>query len=278
MEMAVQRNPRIQNDVTSQGLYVAGADGTCYGFINHRGETQRIHQFLDRCLAEFRQTPPQRVEIGEKALSAPFARTPDPTASVLRVFSRIHPLPPGVSSLNEGPGRDHLWIYADELKEIRAAAPENGRDFSLPKSLVARLTRFHLIDNVRGEPDMWKPAEVTKAEFTARRVRDDGETGVYAFSGIFAMRAANGGRGYEGTISGEFVVDNRAARITRFRAYGKGQAWGVSTYTPEAPKGRFPLLIAIVETDDPTARTVPPQAVACGHEYRNPDWKTEARF
>jgi hypothetical protein len=51
-------------------------------------------------------------------------------------------------------GRDNLWVRADEH-----AALAKGQ---LSKSLLKRIARFHLIDNTRGEPPMWKDNEIKK--------------------------------------------------------------------------------------------------------------------
>jgi len=248
-----------QDDV--QGFYIVGADGTSYGWLNEY-DLERVNTFLDGGLADFKQRPPQRVEIPASLADSGFTITPDPSASLVRVFSRIRPLPPGCDSLNASVGRDHLWIFAGEVQEIVKTASQIGKPVPLPRDLVWRLARFHLIDNVRGEPDMWRRREVLQADFTVRLVRRQGTMRAYSLDGRFAQRTQDGQRGYEGTLEGAFDVDVRADHIRRFRAYADGQAWGVSTYTEGAPPGKFPLIIAMIEVDDPTAHIVPPQALS----------------
>lgn len=254
-----------RRDDTVQGLFVAGADGAAYGWRND-ADPREVREFLDEALARFRRRPPRRAALSEPLLHTAFARTPDPSTSVVRVFTRIRPVPRGVDPLNQSVGRDHLWILASEVKEMLAARQDGGR-FPLPRTLAARLARFHLVDNVRGEPDLWSAAEVKRAAFFARRVGPKGSDARFVFEGAYAQRTADGKRGLEGTIRGALAIDPQTSRIVRFRAYGAGQAWGRSLYTPRPPRGRFPLVFALVEADDSMARAVPPQAVSSGEAY-----------
>jgi hypothetical protein len=189
---------------------------------------------------------------------------------VLRVFSRIQPMPPNVSDLNRGVGRDHLWVYAEEAQAILAEAEAGKTEFPLPKTLTARLARFHLLDNVRGEPDMWRPDQIKRAEFIVQPLGKTATQRTFRLAGNYAMALPDNQRGLEGKLSGEFTLDTRSGKIVRFRAYGEAQAWGRATYTPDPPPGRFPLKFAIVETKDAVSKIVAPQAVSIGEPYQDP--------
>jgi hypothetical protein len=273
MRLVNQTRPGKDPNTTTQGFYTAPSDGTGYGWVNTH-DPARLHAFLDAALEKFgEEAPPSaaRTDTDDAAATAPFAKTPDPTTSVIRVFSRIRPLPEGAHVLNTSVGRDHLWIYADEIRQMLAASAEDRETpFPLRPSLTARLTRFHLIDNVRGEPDMWEADRVKEADFVLRRVADSATTRTFALTGTFAQELPGGERGQHGTIEGEFTADKESATITHFRAYSEGEAWGRSTYTQHAPPGRFPLVIAMVETNDAVSRIVPPQALAWWVNYRDP--------
>ena len=88
-------------------------------------------------------------------------------------------------------------------------------------------------------------------------------------TGRFSMQTADAARGIVGTVTGEFEIDPRSKSISRWRAFVESEAWGRGQWTPHPPEGRFPLVMAIVETaaDDEVARTVPPQAAGCGQRY-----------
>lgn len=247
MEAAVQVKPDIANHATAQGKYVFGADGTAYGFNNNRS-TERLGQMLDSATTKFRANPPSHVDL--PALSAhPSGINWPAGVAVVRSFARVRPVPEGCDPMNENVSRDHLWILAEEAKAL-------GRN-EFPESLVTRLCRFSLVDNVRGEPDHWKADEIELSQFWA--------SGDGAFSGIVSMVTKDGKRGLQGMV--EVEVAFREGKLTKFLAYCSALAWGRSTYTPGEPPGKFPMALAFTLVDDKVSRTVPPQAVFYGREY-----------
>ncbi|HVL39092.1 MAG TPA: hypothetical protein VM328_06845, partial [Fimbriimonadaceae bacterium] len=99
------------------------------------------------------------------------------------------------------------------------------------------------------------------------RVERLGE-GSYRFTGPVHLATEDDTRGLEGRLDGEIQV--HAGRLRRFRGFFQGKAWGQGTYTPGAPAGKFPLVIAMVETADPLSRIVGPQGAIIGPEYLRP--------
>jgi hypothetical protein len=256
-----------------QGMYILGADGTSYGFTNDH-EPEDIQRFMNAGLARFKASPPKRVVITEAEKRAAFSITPAPTTQVLQVYARIPTVPKGCSFLNEGVGRDFCWVYPDEIAEIGARASRGvGAMFRLPETLARRIARFHLVDDVRGTPDMWGAGEVRKLDLEAQTVVPSGDMFGVHFAGPFALRSASGKRGYEGRIEGQFGVTPKGVRLYRFRALAEGKAWGAGTYTPNPPPGKFSLKVALVDTTNPAARIVPPEEVATFNRdtrYRRP--------
>lgn len=245
----------------SQGMYIIGADGTSYGYCNDH-DPSNIHVVLDKSLKKFKAHPPKKVTVTDKEIHTAFAITPAPTTSVLRVFSRIRPVPKGVTGLNHSVGRDHMWIYPDEVKTLLAWSKQTPNGFKMPASVVLRFARYHLLDDVRGTPDMWDADEVRHVAFKAKTLRQSGNICTIVFTGSFKMRNHCEARGYEGTIEGELDLDSASQRVTRCRAVSSGKAWGDGTYTPNAPKGKYPLVIAFVEAHDAASQVVPPEAVS----------------
>jgi hypothetical protein len=77
--------------------------------------------------------------------------------------------------------------------------------------------------------------------------------------------------GYEGKLRGRMIVDLTTGKVTDFKLYAEGEAWGRGQLTPRPPQGRFPLKIAAMLVDDEIALEVPPQALFWGMEgYLNP--------
>jgi len=251
---------------TAQGLYVVGADGNLFGWINNH-DVNEVRKFLERGVAAYRTEPSRSVQISQAEVNEKFSMAPAPTTSVVRIYTRIRPVPPGSDALNNGVGRDHLWILDSEVTQISDRSHDDGKPFQLPSPLVARLVRYHLIDNVRGEPDMWKGDEVAKSNFSAKYIRANATGKTYEFRGEFAQRKKDNTRGSQGNIYGRFEVANNQSKITNFRAYAQMEAWGASRFTPGAPSGIFPMAVAMVETHDEVSKVVPPQAM-----YEWPDY------
>lgn len=247
MSAATQVKPDIASGITAQGKYVLGADGSAYGFNNNRS-TERLGNMLDEALKKFRANPPARTDIPPSQGHTTGLEWPK-DVSVVRTFTRVRPLPEGCDPMNENAARDHLWILPQE------AATLAKHEF--PDSLATRICRFSLVDNVRGEPDHWKPEEI---EMSAFWPSGEGE-----FTGIFSMKTRDGSRGIQGTLAIEASLQD--GKLARFQAYGSAVAWGRSTFTPGEPTGRFPLVFAFVLAEDEMARQVAPQAVFYGKEY-----------
>lgn len=268
-ELREQLKPQGDDGNTAQGLYICGPDGKSYGWFNSH-YVEGVREFLDKGLAEFRRNPPAPVQISARG-EAPWM-APDSSTSVVRIFTRIRPVPQGSDDLNNGVGRDHFWILSDEVKEIASDVHDDGRQFQLPTNLVSRLVRFHLLDNVRGEPDLWQPAEVKQATFNARLMGRNGSTKCYEFNGVYAQRTSDNRRGIQGTIEGRIDIADGGSKILHFRAYSQPVTWGESRFTPGAPPGRFNLAIAMVETNDRISKIVPPEFMGEGSDYLKPEF------
>lgn len=255
---------RSQSGQTTQGYYVFDAAGRLYGYLNNRDPDQLL-ALLKRAESRFAAMPPEPLELPDEIPSV------QPTApagtTIAQVFSRIEPLPAGAHELNAGVGRDYLWIPPEEVEQLEQGV--------FPPTLIARLTLFHLWDNVRGEPDLWEKDQVRTADFSATPQRE-GDTICVEIAGEFDLEAPAGKRGYrsrelppsgyEGTLRGEIDIDAATHQVKRLELYAEGEAWGESTFTPHAPLGRFPLKIAFVLAEDRLAHEVPPRGVIYGVE------------
>lgn len=241
MAVANRAKPDTKEGSTAQGFYVLGADGSDYGFNNNRS-VERVLGLMDRGLAAFKERPPRKVEIDPASGRYGFARPQD--VATVRVFSRVRPVPDGCDPSNENVARDHVWVLPSEMQDLASG--------KFSEALAMRLCRFHMVDNVRGEPDHWRRDEVLRHEF---KVDKDG-----TLTGSFSMATADGKRGMEGSLTGRLLPDG-------FRAFASATAWGASTYAPNPPKGKFPMVFAFVVADDKYSRVVAPQAAFHGAEY-----------
>ncbi len=240
---AGKANPRIAQGVTAQGFYVMGAEGSAFGFNNNRS-VERVVGFATKGLASFRNASLVKVAIPEPKDVQP---KPPAGTTVLRVYSRILPVPKGSDPANENVQRDHFWVLDGELGA------------TVSDALIRRVCRFAFVDAIRGEPDFWQTGELKTSSF---RIVLPG-----LLKGEFTMATADGKRGIEGKFEAEFSASG--GRVSAFRGYAEGTAWGSGTYTPGAPEGKFPIKFAFVMA--PRSKdTVAPQAAMFGREYLNP--------
>jgi hypothetical protein len=148
-------------------------------------------------------------------------------------------------------------MTGDEWRTLLPTRWANGVTYVVPRAVAMRIVRFHLVDNVRGEPDMWTEADVQQADLHLRV--EDAAAGRLRLEGSAKMQR-EGRRGYEARVQGYLTYDRKKERFTRFDLLSWGEAWGEGTYTGGAPPGRFPLVIAASLAGDTPGDHIPPQA------------------
>jgi hypothetical protein len=225
---------------TSQGVYVFSASGKLLAFANI-AEAGAVNRLLNTALKKFDPTAIGPLE-GTKGCS-PFAELPvdglviDVTAKVLSGYEG-----PAVERYANSLGRDHLWLRKDEAEAIAKGV--------LPESVQKRLVRFHLIDNTRGEPPMWREDEIKKLEMSQRGGK---------LTGSIHLETKSGDRGYKADLLG--FIEVKDGKVVRFDLVSKGQFWGEGNFTRNAPKGKFPFVVAFgLSNAKEAADRVPPQA------------------
>lgn len=240
-------NQRVADNNTAQGFYVVTAGGKAYGFNNNRS-VDRVLNFMASGLKQFHADPSHSANVQDLDARAPQAPT---GAAIVRVYSRIDPVPMGAHSSNANIQRDHLWILADELKQL-----QNGQ---IAPQLVERLCRFVFVDAVRGEPNFWQESEVKSKDFKAS-IR----AGKVNVSGTFWMETRTADRGVKGSL--EMILDVDSGQLISIKGYAATTAWGQGTYTPNPPAGKFNLNFAFVLPES-MRDVVPPQGLLAGRDY-----------
>ena len=237
------QGPRNNFKGTTQGLYLATASGKLLGFNNNRGG-DRIRSMMKKALDGFEA--PAAAVIKRSKVDARYNPKPPEGGLVVRVQTKVLG---GYEKTEDrwrkifqnALSRDNLWVTKEEQDALAA-----GR---VPPALQKRIARYHLVDNTRGEPPMWKADEIRSIEFSLKGGR---------LSGSVHLETASGERGYKASLLGQ--VETKNGRITRFDLVARGEYWGEGTYTRGAPKGRFPLAASFTLADgSDIADGVPPQ-------------------
>ena len=237
------QGPRNNFKGTTQGLYLATASGQLLGYNNNRGG-DRIRRMMKKALDGF-EAPAAGV-IKRSKVDARYNPKPPEGGLVVRVQSKVLGGYEKTEDrwrkiLQDTLSRDNLWVTKDEQDALAV-----GR---VPPALQKRIARYHLVDNTRGEPPMWKADEIRSIEFSLK----DGR-----LSGSVHLETASGERGYKVSLLGH--VEKKNGKITRFDLVARGDFWGEGTYTRGAPKGRFPLGASFTLADgSDIADGVPPQ-------------------
>jgi hypothetical protein len=237
------RGPQTNFNSTTQGLYIATADGELLAFNNNRGP-DRIKRLLRQSLLDYRPAALSSIERG--AADPRFARTPPQGGLVARVTAKVLG---GYDETDDewqqifqsALSRDNLWIRKDEHEAL-----VRGELFD---SLKQRIARFHLIDNTRGEPSIWSAADIRKLD-----LRLEGGK----LSGAVHLESQSGKHGYHADLLGFLETAN--GRVVRLDLVAKGLYWGEGRYTRGAPKGKFPLAVAFsLASGTEESDRVPPQ-------------------
>jgi hypothetical protein len=247
-------------DRTTQGFYLAEADGTLVTGWNHRDERRLAAALREAGAAKGAVANAAR---SERAADPRFARTPPAGGLVVDVFARVlqaawpEPKDRWTEVFQQATGRDHLWVTAAEHDALAAG--------HWPTSLGVRITRFHLIDNTRGEPPMWSTDDVKASEF----VLEPAGNGRFRLRGHARAETKTNDRAYDLTLAGEVHVEH--GKVTTFDLVATGDYRGHGRYTGNsAPPGTFTLGIAFVIAGDDAGSRVPPQGARDVADYLGP--------
>lgn len=237
------QGPRKVGEGTTQGRYLATADGVLIGYNNNR-DTARLLELMREALKTAQPAAVEAIEAGTP--DTKYVYGPPEGGLVVRVDSRVlggyeKTTDEWRKMFQEGMGRDNLWIRKDEHESLARG--------EVPESLITRLARFHLVDNTRGEPPMWEADEIIEKTIVLK----DGK-----LSGSLHLRTASGEREFKADLLGYLQVTE--GKVSRFDLVAKGLFRGDGPYTHGAPEGEFPLAIAFRLADgSDLADGIPPQ-------------------
>jgi hypothetical protein len=262
-----------------------------------------MREFIKSGLAKWNRLPeaergPGAVEVGDPGrLDGAYARKPPENGLILNVHARLLERADAAGTNVEGlpkPGsvlgafadaqcevgggdeasRDHLWLTEAEWKSLIPKSAKVGERSPVPPAIVSRIFRFHLIDNTRGEPPMWRREDVRKGELSlVVESATPGKVTLRLEGAALLATDANldeAKRGYNAKLLGYIEYDPAKARVTRFDAVAIGDHWGEGTFTRRARKGRKPLGVAFeLATGGKPGDLVPPQAAREVDAYFN---------
>lgn len=280
------QGPRRGEGATRQGIYCLTADGKLLEYRNAGQLPDVMRDMLRRALAAYRRLPEAQRQPGAVQVEAlkqtdpTYTRTPPPKGLIVNVYTRaleksaegdLQPCS-GTRGIKVGAARDHLWLTESEWRSLLPAAPVAGKSCPVPAHLAERIARFHLVDNTRGEPPLWRPDEVQKLTMTLTVEEVQPARVRLKLDGAVLLSTQGGPgrseRGYDVGLLGWIDYDRGKDAITRFDVVALGDHWGEGPFTRGARPGRTPLGVAfeLARGDSPTDR-VPPQAARTTSDY-----------
>lgn len=243
------QGPRRDFQSTTQGFYIATASGDLLLYNNNR-DVEKVRGLMQQKLREFASRSTSGAEVSKitpAKVDPRFNLSPPDGGLVVRVRAKVldgyEPTTDRWKTIFQTAlSRDNLWTSKSEQESL-----VNG---IVPASLQERIARYHLVDNTRGEPPMWKKDEIRKINMTLR----DGQ-----LKGAAHLETDRGDRGYKAELLG--VVEIKQGKVVRFDVVALGEFWGDGPFTGGAPKGNFPLAISFTLADgQDVADRLPPEA------------------
>jgi hypothetical protein len=285
-EVADQGPRKGEGGATRQGIYLFTAGGKLLAYKNAGQAPDVMREVLKQGLREWNKLPAAERRPGAVRLeSLPkedhrYTRHLPPGGLVVDVFTRIlDPDPKGglcrgtcTVAGGDKAARDHVWLTEAEWRSFVPTQAQKGEQFPVPPVVARRISRYHLVDNTRGEPSFWEAKDVrsctmtlTVEEATAAGVRLRLDGAVVLATGADLSRAK---RGFEARLLGYIHYDALQKVLDRFDVVAVGDHWGGGRYTGGARPGRTPLGVAFtLAPRDSLARQVPPQGARDLGEY-----------
>lgn len=248
-QRAVNGGEPITDKGTRQGIWVFAPSGKLLAKVNsNRAEV--VADMLERGLAAWEELPPEERRLAEDAELEPAFRWehnyPEGGLVLERTARDLRgDFDSGFGADSKPSGRfnrDFAWFTAEEARAWLPAHPVVGAKQPVPTELVARLARFHLVDNARGQTLPYAPEEIREASMVVEVVAREGTTVELELSGETEMVAEGPwllgenlwkpkqelARGIATTLTGRATFDLETGAFTSFEAIAFGRRWGRS--------------------------------------------------
>jgi hypothetical protein len=160
----------ITDKRSRQGIWVCSPNGTLLASINSL-DPDRVLATLQRGLRMWESLPADERRLAADAELDPEHRWenfyPDSGLALERI---ARDLDQGGTPQCERSGRwnrDFAWFTQEEARAWLPKDPRPGDERAVPSDSIRRLTRFHFVDNVRGQTLPFAADEILKSELTA---------------------------------------------------------------------------------------------------------------
>jgi hypothetical protein len=238
---------RTQPTNTRQGIYAVAPSGKFLASINTQSP-ERMADMLRTALARWKELPPADRRLDEEHVkkmqkTQRFEQRYPEDGLVLAEYLRdLGAKVEGGDWRTNSWNEDQAWFTRAEAAAMVPASTSVGAQVDVPRRLVERLARLHLIDSVRGQtPSYGRPA-VVDAELRSEVLEVDGQRVRLRLAGkthvqqkgkwVIADRGepTEHERGVRTDLRGRAVWNTASGRFESFELLAIGERWGATQY------------------------------------------------
>jgi hypothetical protein len=235
---------------TRQGTYAATPSGMLLAAANSN-DPERIASLMKSALARWKSlSREERLLASDPQATTTQIRRPESRypedGLVLKVNSRDLPREkPTTDRWATAWNQDFLWYTREEARGFLPETPAVGQKHEVPATLIQRIARTSLVDNVRGQTRPFDESHVKLARMTAEiravegdvvTLRLEGETKTEA-QGAWPINdrwdqanPTRQKRGFDMRLLGSAKYDMKAQRFTAFEMVALGTRFGGTQY------------------------------------------------
>lgn len=226
---------------TRQGTYICTPSGVLLGSMNSHNP-EAVVKMMQKALKDYAAMTPAARLLAPSESVEPKHRweASHPTSGLdLTTFSRDLPESCDASeSAHVAWNQDRIWFSEEELTWFLPPLNEPvnvGDQYSIEAPAIQRITRFNIVDTVRGQTSFYKPGEIKSANVlgiitavTDRQIeiRFEGQT--------HAEAAVSRGRdlphGIKTNVLGYATFNRNQRAFDKFELVALGERWGRTVY------------------------------------------------
>jgi hypothetical protein len=231
--------PHWNTNGTKQGIYCIGPDAEYLGARFASPPAADVRAMLAEALRRWDAIKAEKGYTPEPLPKVP-TRFCDPNAPglMLQVNSRDLPRSDGTTvgkRYKDVPDGGRAWPdftkwawnqnwLSFTQEQAEAIVPARGGKQTLPATIVSKLARESLIDNVRGQCPPWREEHIRRATLASEWTGESGGLVTMRLSGDASL--GDGSRSYDCTLYGTAIWDSGKRRFTRFELVAIGTRRG----------------------------------------------------
>jgi hypothetical protein len=159
---------------------------------------------------------------------------------------------------------DYAWFRKDEARALLPAKPKKDAKHDVPRELVQRLARFHLLDNVHALNYTFFPKEaIEKARLTSIVLQVKGDLVSLIFEGETRASLVSPEKiGYEPKLLGRATFNLKEQKFLSFELLAVGMRWGLGNCNQRHNPAPALMGIVFMLAGDSQAERLPPAFIS----------------